>query len=265
MLPLLWLAVSPHKGVQIDSATVTELHLCFTTLLHHNEEVHVIAREHDFDTLHYKVSPPSTLTFIAFNESYVKSTFARAGITGGAHHSGVGGASKLLLPALFHRKNFIFFDTDIVFLNPPSLLMPIFDSMGQHHIIAAISSPDTLGLQERINSGVMLFKGVDHVRWVNAVIGALLLNPLNCDTFHWGKYSRPLCISGNNRVGGDQEVISVIVSATSTLMRLPAYAHTHMQGGISTVNDNVIALHYKRRNDARRVAEAHLKVNLSGF
>lgn len=263
MLPLLWLAVSPNAGVPIDTATVAELHLCFRTLLHHGEAVDmfVIARPADFPVLEFAVPPNTTLVFVPFDAKLVQSTFARAGIMHGVHHSGIGGASKLLLPALFKRQSFIFVDTDIVFLNRASMLMEVFGQMKSHHLIAATKLKG-LGFRERINSGLIIFKDVDQVRWTDAVIGALLLNTLNCDPFHWGEYARPVCIRHGTGVSGDQEVFSAIVSATYSLYPLPSHAHKHKLGRFSAVPDNVIALHYKNRDDAILVAEAHLRVDL---
>lgn len=261
MLPLVWIAISPAPHLPIDNDTINELHMSFSTLLWHNETVdlHVVARATDFDKLNYTVKPPSRLTFHNVSTTYVHTTFAHVGITGWSHHSKVGGACKLLLPALVNMSTFIFFDTDIVFLRPVSTLMEVVTSMESHHIIAA-SLINGLGFRQRINSGLMIFNNVNAQQWVHAILGALMLNPLNCDPFHWGPYQRPVCIRHGTHVGGDQEVISVVVSATYSLYPLPSHAHSHIQGNIdvNSIPDDLITLHYKRREEVAKLVKHRL-------
>lgn len=265
-IPLVWLAISPTPQDKVDNDTVQELHLSLTTLLSHREpvDIHIIARENDFARLHFDVPTPSTFKLHPTPVDYITKTFHRAQVTGGAHHSGIGGASKLLLPGILNMSTFAFFDTDTIFLRPVSLLTQVLKNMSNYHILAA-SQIKGLGLKQRINSGVMIFKNVDPYRWADAVVGALLINPLNCDPFHWGPYFRPICIKKGHKVGGDQEVFSVVVSASSSLYPLPNHMHSHMQGSIEDVEGSLVILHYKRRNDAVTLTQERLGINLSRF
>jgi hypothetical protein len=261
MLPLVFLAVSKRPNTPIDKTTINELHLCLSTIAYHNESANiiVIARKNDFQRLAYNVSYPLSLTFTEFNATDVKTTFAQASILKGMHHSGIGGASKLLLPQLTGLKDFIFCDTDIVFLKPLSHLFKFYKNMTtSNKLIAATKIRAFQKFRTRISSGLMIFKSVDPIKWKNAVIGALLLNPLNCDKFHWGHYTKPICITNEDAVGGDQEVISVIIDATDTLFQLPKYAHHIEQGQFKNVPNTTITLHYKNIKNALSVTQKHL-------
>ena len=257
MLPIIWVAISPSPFNPIDHITLKELRLGFSSLSRHNEKLslHVISRPNDFGLISKTVPEGASVRFHGINMSRVYSAFKKVGVTGGSHHSRIGGACKLFLPTLAADfgigSSFIFVDTDVVFLRPASTLMTIYNDMLSHHLISATVIRG-LGYTQRINSGVMIFKGVNPKLWQDAVLGALMLNPLNCDPFHWGPYHRPVCIRNKNgsHVGGDQEVFSVVVSATSCLYPLPNFVHRHLQGRFQSVPEDTAILHYKNYDDA---------------
>ena len=107
----------------------------------------------------------------------------------------------------------------------------------------------------------MIFNNVNADAWVDAIIGALLINPLNCDDVVWGDHKRPVCIRRGQQVLGDQEVIGVVVSATYSLHMLPEYAHMHVQAKFNNdkIPNNTVALHYKNRQNALEVVLKRLK------
>jgi len=278
MLPLIWLAISPaflrpfdtiqaEKQRKWELETLKELRLSLRTLLSHEEpvDIHIVTRKHDFPLFNFSVPFLSKVTLHDMPVEYVLATFLRAGVDGGAHHSGIGGACKLLLPNILNMSTFLFFDTDTIFLRPVSVIESFVSNMQSHQIIAAGEIKglgNSLGFKTRINSGVMIFKNVSTHAWENAVVGALLLNPFNCDQIHGGLFQRPICIKHNTKVLGDQEVISFIVSSTNSLFPLPDYIHHHYQGSISEVPEKLVILHYKRYPDAIIVAEKKLGLKL---
>jgi hypothetical protein len=263
LVPLVWLLVAPNMRVRLDRFALSEFNLSVATLLHHGEAVdmHVMARDHDRPMFRSYCDPPrgSRFTFHAYPDETVMRLFSSMGIVGGSHHSRIGGATKLLLPVLFPFERFAFLDTDTMFVRPVSTLLREFGRMQPHHLMAASSIPTSTqaypGFPTRINSGVMLFRGVDREKWVGGVAGAIRLNQLSCERAKWRGERRQSCLTTKNstQVVGDQEVFSAIISAIHIAHALPPLLHQHQQGWTVKNVPGVTVLHYKNHEAARRL------------
>ena len=161
------------------------------------------------------------------------------------HHSTWHGYVKLLLPIII-RRDFLFVDTDTVFLKSPRLLWDQFKNFKNDTIFSATPfKKGSLGFRHRINSGALLVRP-NLKNWRASLNNIVNSNRLHCELINWiiDRRRLPVCLSRDNRCElGDQEYFSAWVSIHGRCVDLYGHYADKMRSN-NTIQQQKILWHY---------------------